>query len=68
MLGLIEWLAVLAVPVVISSFLIARQFIGDGVRDELDFPLANCDVSMFEEILPEDSVTLENKAVKEGKR
>lgn len=65
---MIEVFIVLAVPIAVVSFFVARRFVLEGVRDEVDVSLASCDVSMLEEIQPEqekESVTLEVFAVQE---
>jgi hypothetical protein len=31
-----------------------KRILREGVKDEVDYPLANCDTSMLEEIMPEE--------------
>ncbi len=35
----------------VASFFIARRFLLEGLRDEVEVPLANCDTSMVEECM-----------------
>lgn len=43
----------IGVPVAVY---VVKRFLVGGVRDEFDYPLANCDVSMMEEICVEPEI------------
>lgn len=41
-------LCIVGVPIAVYA---VKRFLVGGVRDEFDYPLTNCDVSMMEELL-----------------
>ena len=51
---MIEIIILILAPIVgIVMFCLARAILVEGTKEEVEFPLASCDTSMYDEIKPE---------------